>query len=83
MTTNPSNVLVATPPSEATSTINDPFIDRSTPRHNRRSLAALVAAIQQVSHILSTTSFRTFEACKFLKHSTVQSTHRTSPPTVS
>jgi hypothetical protein len=49
MTTNPSNVLVDTPPSEATSTINDPFIDRSTPRHNRGSLAALVAAIRQVS----------------------------------
>jgi hypothetical protein len=50
MTTNPSNVLVATPPGEAASTVNDPFIDRSTPRQNRGSLAALVAAIQQVSH---------------------------------
>ena len=50
MAANPDTVLVTTPQSETVATnSNDPFVDRSTPRHNRGSLAALVAAIQQVS----------------------------------
>jgi hypothetical protein len=55
MASSESNVLGATQQSEAGAAISDPFVDRSTPRHNRGSLAALVAAIQQVSHALPTT----------------------------
>jgi hypothetical protein len=49
MATDSKTVLVATPQSEMAATnTNDPFVDHSAPRHNRGSLEALVAAIQQV-----------------------------------
>lgn len=49
MALDPCHVFVATSQTEADPTSNDPFTDHSTPRHDRGSLAALVAAIQQVS----------------------------------
>ena len=47
MAATESNVKVATEP-PATSNC-DPFVDNTKPRHDRGSLAALMAAIQQVS----------------------------------
>jgi hypothetical protein len=58
MATDSKTVLVATPQSEMAATnTNDPFVDHSAPRHNRGSLEALVAAMQQVcSSTLATRS---------------------------
>lgn len=48
-----ANVKVATHANEPPSTSNcDPFVDDTKPRHDRGSLAALMAAIQQVSKCL-------------------------------
>lgn len=55
MAATESNVKVAThlhatePPTISNS---DPFVDNTKPRHDRGSLAALMAAIQQVSDCL-------------------------------
>lgn len=50
---NEANVKVATHANEPPSTSNcDPFVDDTKPRHDRGSLAALMAAIQQVSKCL-------------------------------
>ena len=45
-----ANVQVGTHATEPTETSNcDPFVDNTNSRHDRGSLAALMAAIQQVS----------------------------------
>ena len=50
MAATESNVKVATHATEPPATSNcDPFVDNTKPRHDRGSLAALMAAIQQVS----------------------------------
>jgi hypothetical protein len=53
MAATESNVRVATHAPEPPATPNcDPFVDDTKPRHDRGSLAALMAAIQQVSKCL-------------------------------
>jgi hypothetical protein len=53
MAATESNIKIATHATEPPATSNcDPRVDNAKPRHDRGSLAALMAAIQQVSKCL-------------------------------
>jgi len=78
MATDSKTVLVATPQSQGETTAtntNDPFVDHSAPRPNRGSLAALVAAIQQVSISTMTTQPHLVHTTNRLEHFILQFLH--------
>ena len=76
MATDSKTVLVATPQNETSATnTNDPFVDHSVPRHNRGSLEALVAAIQQVSCSSMATQSPQVHVTSRLEHFVTQLLH--------
>lgn len=78
MATDSNTELLATPQSQgetAATHTNDPFVDQSAPRPNSGSLAALVAAIQQVRISTMATQPHLLHATNRLEHFILQFLH--------